>query len=944
MKILDAKPSNQLTDEQAAGYRHRAIRLHLAVGLLLMAVSLPTLIRSTPTVSLQYIGNAVTTLMGLLALVSFWVAYRYDATRGSILFISSILLISLGIPFYAHGLGLQAGVITAIMASGAAITTLHHRLAVRTSIIAFVIEGTVILLDLYLPDFGFGELQSPTVNIFMFFVVLAFTLYIFRQYRTYTLRGKLVLFFVLVAFIAVAVSAASINILTRDRLTQQLGLNTQRIAAQVAQEMTSRLVSEISMLQTLSGQFEELAEDSVANYEGTDAEITEQLLLLDQTWTSAVGENLLIQSTVNNHAANELRELQDISPEHIELYLTNRFGATIAATHRISDFYQADEDWWKAAYNAGNGAIYIGQPEFDESSQTYAIDLAVPVRFDDGPVVGILQSTLKLAVLGNVLERAAFGKTGSADLRLSRDALLGMGTLTEEEIAELDALTGSFGQLTYRGKPSLVSIQPVRSTTQSAEMDSISQLGWSIIVHQELSEALQPVQDQEKATVVISMVVLVLAALAGFVASQRIVSPIVGLTNAASRIATGDLSIRAPIETDDEIGRLAAAFNLMTAQLGQTLSSLEGRVAERTADLDMARLLSDRRAQELQSISDISRIISSEQKLETLLSLITQLVSDRFDFYHVGIFLIDDTRQYAVLQAANSEGGRAMLARGHRLEVGLTGIVGNVAQTGHPRIALDVGSDAVFFNNPDLPKTRSEMALPLSLRGETIGVLDVQSTKPGAFTENDAKTLSILADQITTAIDNARLFGQNRQALAEVQSLYNQYLRQEWQSFTRQGTQLGYYHSMIGGGPLHKLTDSDEIRLALQQGTVVVVEGKGEKSLPSIVVPIQLRGQTIGVLEIKAPTETRRWSQDEINLAQAVSERLALALDNARLLMESQRQTAKEQKIGEVTAKIGASINIRNVLQTAVEELGRALPGSEVVIQFERNGKQAKDA
>jgi GAF domain-containing protein len=320
--------------------------------------------------------------------------------------------------------------------------------------------------------------------------------------------------------------------------------------------------------------------------------------------------------------------------------------------------------------------------------------------------------------------------------------------------------------------------------------------------------------------------------------------------------------------------------------------------------------------------------------------LISRLVSEKFDFYHTGIFLIDDTRQFAVLQAANSEGGHTMLARGHRLEVGHTGLVGNVANTGQARIALDVGSDAVYFDNPDLPKTRSEMALPLNLRGATIGVLDVQSTKPGAFTDNDAKTLSILADQIAIAIDNARLFGQNQQALAEVQSLYNQYLRQEWNTFGRQETQVGYYQSLLGGRPLHRLIHSEEIQTAMQKGTVVVVDNKGDKSVPSIVVPVRLRGQTIGVLNIKAPTPQRRWSQDEVNLAQAVADRLALALDNARLLFESQRQTAKEQKIGEVTAKIGASINMRNVLQTAVEELGRALPGSEVIIQFESNGKQ----
>lgn len=940
MNILDASTANPIIDDQAAGYRRRAIRLHLAAGLLLIAVSLPTLVTTPPTLSLQYIGNSVTTVMGLLALLSFWIAYRYDATRGSILFIASILVISLGIPFYAHGLGLQAGIITAVLATGAAITTLPHALAVRASIAAFVVEAVVILLDLYLPDFGFGELQSPTVNIFMLFVVIASTVYIFRHYRTYTLRGKLVIFFILVAFIAVSVVAVGINTFIRNQLTEQVGLTTQRIADQVAQELTSSVLSEIRLLQTLSGQFEETAEESAAEYEGTDAEITEQILSLDETWKNAPADHRLIQNTLNSHTAEELHELQNISPDHVEIFLTDRFGATIAATNQTSDYYQADEEWWLAAYNAGEGAIYVGQPEFDESSKTYAVVLAVPVRREDGPVVGVLRSTLNLSVITNLLQQASFGETGKVELRLGREELLGTGALSQEEITALDALNGPFGQIPFQGRLSLVNVEPIRSTSESDQTSWISKLGWAVIVHQDLEEALQPIEDQEKTTVVISMIVLVLAALAGLFASQRIAAPIVNLTDIAGQIASGNLTTRAPIESDDEIGKLAHTFNLMTVQLGQTLSNLEQRVAERTTDLEMASLLSERRAQELQSISEISRLISVEQRLDKLLTLVTRLVSEKFDFYHTGIFLVDETRQFAVLQAANSEGGQNMLARGHRLEVGQTGLVGNVAQTGQARIALDVGTDAVYFDNPDLPTTRSEMALPLNLRNVTIGVLDVQSTKAGAFTDNDAKTLSILADQIAIAIENARLFEQNRQSLAEVESLYNRYLRQEWHKFGLRESHVGYYQSILGGRPLRRATDSDEIRLALQQGTVVVVEGKSEKSLPTIVVPVRLRGQTIGVLDIKAPTPNRRWSQDEINLAQAVSDRLALALDNARLLMESQRQTAKEQKIGEVTAKIGASINIRNVLQTAVEELGRALPGSEVVIQFQSNGKQ----
>jgi GAF domain-containing protein len=213
--------------------------------------------------------------------------------------------------------------------------------------------------------------------------------------------------------------------------------------------------------------------------------------------------------------------------------------------------------------------------------------------------------------------------------------------------------------------------------------------------------------------------------------------------------------------------------------------------------------------------------------------------------------------------------------------------------------------------------------------------LDVQNLKPGAFTESDANTLSILADQIAIAIENARLFGQTQQAREEAEGLYTQFMSTEWKAFLQRESSIGYHQSITGGKPLDTLVESDDINEALQKGTVVLTDGNDGRLPPSLAIPVRLRGQTIGVLNIKAPTRNRKWNQDEINLAQAVSDRLALALDNARLLHESQRRAVKEAKIGEVTTKIGASINMRNVLQTAVEELGRALPGSEVIIQFQ---------
>jgi GAF domain-containing protein/HAMP domain-containing protein len=431
---------------------------------------------------------------------------------------------------------------------------------------------------------------------------------------------------------------------------------------------------------------------------------------------------------------------------------------------------------------------------------------------------------------------------------------------------------------------------------------------WLIVASRSERVLFAPIREQTRGIILISLALILGAGLLSLLASQVLMAPIVGLTQVAERISAGYLSAHAPASTRDEIGSLASAFNHMTLQLRQALLGLEARVQERTADLEKARQQSDRRAQSLQAISEVARAISAEQKQEALLPLVARLVSDKFGFYHTGIFLLDSTRQFAVLRAANSEGGQRMLERGHRLEVGQTGIVGFVAQTGKPRIALDVGADAVFFNNPDLPETRSEIALPLNVRGETIGVIDVQSKQSGAFTEDDISTLSIMGDQIAIAIENSNLFSQTQQALDEVRALYSQYLRQEWEAFVEQDNKVGYYHSLSGGRLLDRPVESEHIEKALELGDVLVLDAENHSGQPSIVIPVKLRGETIGVMRIASVHKSHQWSQDEIDLAQAVSDRLALALENARLLQDSLRRAAMEQKIGQITTKIGASI------------------------------------
>jgi GAF domain-containing protein len=252
---------------------------------------------------------------------------------------------------------------------------------------------------------------------------------------------------------------------------------------------------------------------------------------------------------------------------------------------------------------------------------------------------------------------------------------------------------------------------------------------------------------------------------------------------------------------------------------------------------------------------------------------------------------------------------------------------------------LDVGEDVTFFNNPDLPATHSEMALPLKARGEIIGVLDVQSTEAGAFSQTDANTLSILADQVAIAIENARLFSEVQRTLSETESLYGQYLGQEWNRQATQRSQIGYLQTLAGGKPVEKLVESDEIQQSSEKGEVVVrnstvqVEDQAG-NLSTVTIPLKLRGQTIGVLNVRAPSNDRNWSDTEIGMMQSIGERVSLALENARLLDDSQRRAARERSISEMSSKIGSASDIDAILRSTVEELGKTLGNAEVAIQI----------
>jgi len=368
----------------------------------------------------------------------------------------------------------------------------------------------------------------------------------------------------------------------------------------------------------------------------------------------------------------------------------------------------------------------------------------------------------------------------------------------------------------------------------------------------------------------------------------------------------------------------AHQLSVSNAELNELRVDLEQRVETRTSELA-------KRAMQLEAVSRVARTSASVQDINTLLPDITNLVSQQFGHYHVGIFLIDEARDLAVLRAANSEGGQQMLNRNHSLPIDPNSIVGYAISIGEPRIALDVGVDSVSSDNPYLPDTRSEMALPLRVGTRVIGAIDVQSTATNAFSQEDVAILTTLTDQVSIAIENARLFGEVRNALTESKSVFEKYTRQDWSNFVSQVKHTGFVFDGQHVAPLDNQTKREHFKAAIKTGSL-----SRERGSATVAVPIKLRGQTIGVLDLRSKRGAREWTQDEIALLEAAAERAALALENARLVESAQRRASRERAIGEISTRIGAVNDIEAILQTAVEELGRKIGGAaEVILELD---------
>ncbi len=351
----------------------------------------------------------------------------------------------------------------------------------------------------------------------------------------------------------------------------------------------------------------------------------------------------------------------------------------------------------------------------------------------------------------------------------------------------------------------------------------------------------------------------------------RIIRPLEETAAGVLRFAEGDYNYRleVPEEAEGEVAYLRRVFNVMAERVQAAQLTLEQRVAERTYALQ-------RRVAQIQAAADIARLLTSLRAPEVLLERTARLIAERFGYYHVGIFLLDETGEWMELRAASSEGGLRMVARRHRLRVGEEGVVGFVARTGNPRIVLDVEEDPHYVRPEELALTRSEMALPLRVGGRILGVLDIQSTQPNAFSPEDVTTLRVVADQLAVALDNAYLLQRMERALDELHWVQRQLSRRGWEEFLRVAPAQVYRRT--ARGEFEALPEHVEER-----------PRDAEAQFHELQVPISVREQPIATLVLR---RLQPWQEPERQMLQDLADRLGLALESARLFYIAQRRSA----------------------------------------------------
>lgn len=556
---------------------------------------------------------------------------------------------------------------------------------------------------------------------------------------------------------------------------------------------------------------------------------------------------------------------------------------------------------------------YVQPPYHEADGETLAMIVTVPVLDDSGAAVGAVAGRLNLDSLNALLtDYTGLGETGETYLVSASDFHM-LTPSRFEGYAEnqvyhstgidrgLAGESGSGTYKNYRGKTVLGIYQWVPEL-QAVLMAEITR-----------DETLLTLKDLQYFSLLLAGLFGLVAAAFGFFIATRMARPLVALTETATRISEGDLSRRAHVESKNEVGVLANALNAMAAQLQETIGSLEARVGARTRDLFLT--------------LEVGQLATRVYHEQDLLPKVAAFIREQFDLYYTQIYLLDDARRYAVLEAGTGEVGQQLLDRQHRLELRETSIVGRAATSRQPVLVTDTTTSSVHRPNPLLPETRSEVAIPLMIGDEVIGVLDMQAVQPDTFNEENLPVFQAMANQLASALRGAQTYAEAQTAVERAGAINRRLTQERWESYLGRvatGECVGYEYDLQQVKPLGS---------AVAPSAKTLADGDGHHH---VIQPISLRGQPIGTITV-GEDGGREWQPDEIQLVEEVADRIALAVEQLRAFDETQAALTQTEQLYNANRRIVSAGDLQEVVAAVMESLGADAFNRGVIYLFQRD-------
>ena len=772
----------------------RAFYGSLVTAVFMLIVTVIRLVFSPPVEA-----NALQSIsLGLLIIIPFisaLLARNGQARLGIWLIITASYLICFIAVFLLYKqLAFSVAVLALLVAAGLASFTLKQEDINRTITATFIGSLLIVLADtlspierpLY-PDGGF-------LGIIAVIAILLYGYFIYRQFRNYALQVKLTIIIIGITILSIVAIDATITAVVERNLEQQVTDSLTLQVEKLSDFMGAIFLEKVGQMQAVAAidTIKSALEGQNEAYSGDESAILAEIQAIDAQWVVASDDDPLIQSIVAkdkgiNPTAFQLHDFLEAFPEQSEIFVTDKYGATVGATGRLSDYYQADEAWWQAAWNDGQGAIHISDPTYDESANVVALNVALPVvEEDSGELLGIVRSTLTLEAFFDVVADQRFGETGRGLLLGAEGNTLFEGLLAGEVGETQNSLPAMLRQhlanttaphfmteLDENGNENLFAHALVHvegfaeheegegegeeegeaSEFETAVAEAVQDLGWVVVLRQETSEAFATVTAVSNTIQLISIAIIILATiLAGFFA-QTVVRPIQALSVAATQIGAGNLTVSLPPISNDEVGELTTQFANMTERLQETVGELQQRTLV------------------IETSSEVSRHLSTILDEKELLNTVVNQVQRGFNYYHAHIYLLNERGDKLNMVAGTGQAAQEMLTQKHRLRLG-DGLVGRAAQTRQVVLVSDVHQEPNWLPNSLLPATKAEIAVPIISGNQLLGVLDVQHNQVGGLQDEDADLLQLLANQIAIALQNARLFAQTQQQAGQ-QALIN---------------------------------------------------------------------------------------------------------------------------------------------------------------------------